>query len=180
MPKRPSQWLQKQLNIPADERLSARRPIPEPEEVLPVVTGRQDWEEFIDRQVRSEKVKRQPGGETPKKKSAVRSDGKPFQTLYDRWKQKKENGEVVVQDDRPQSKTVWSDDPRWMKPRTVREPVDERQTTQSQIGQRSRELTRDKPSLLRRSQRDFKDMMQEFRAKTKDARLRAEYAQQFE
>jgi hypothetical protein len=181
MPKHPSAWLEKQLQIPSEERLSIPRPTVSLEKTPPRTTRKSDWEAFVDRQIGSEKV-RKINQSIGQKKSRPEADSPAFERLYNQSLRTRCSDVVDIPSPKEGKKkitTVWSNDPRWMKPRTIQEPMDMTTCqTETTILEKSKQLTQGKPSLQQRSKRDFKDMIDEYRETVRDGRTRNDYFQQ--
>jgi hypothetical protein len=179
MPRNPSEWLQKQLQMKPDERLSVPRPAPEREPPAPETTGKRSLTDFYERQSKSEKVRRRNRSPREQKKQ-VPVDGPVFERLYGR-SVKKPDQELSIPPPKPEKKIVWSNDERWTKPRPTEEPMPPEPYPREKLFLKSsRKMAKGKRGIGERAKRDFSDMIEEYRIRAREERLRNEHSEQFQ
>jgi hypothetical protein len=175
MPRHPSEWLKKQFQMQPDERLSAPRPTPEPEALGARTTARGAWMAFLLRQLESEKVShRNHPASSEKKRRTVDSPG--FERLYRRSLRQSDQGALPLAE--PERKIRWSNDERWTKPRPATEPLaPEPYPREKLFLKNSQKMSQGKPGIGERAKRDFSDMIEEYRIRAREERLRNEHSE---
>ena len=179
LPPDPSPEFLKQLEIPALERLFTPSRVTHEQPRKAIKINPADFSRFVQAQTDSNK-RRRSHGEQDKAQEEPKPPAPISEEVFERLNtiSRPEPPPPAEPKPEPTSNAKWTGDETWWLPKAFPpppEPVDTAEFRELRFNAKSQELTKDSPSLLERSHKDFKEMLDEHRREASEQRQRAEF-----